>query len=84
MASCTFLVMKRYSSGLYPVDYCKVAGKTNGFFGGFTSDERTDSDGYVELEWTDSDDYLEAIYIKGEKYSGRFEDGGSYRIIIDD
>lgn len=63
----------------WPYEYAKVSGATPGFFGGFTSEVRTDDRGIAILEWS-SGDYLEKIYVSGQTFNGPFEDGRSYRL----
>lgn len=63
----------------WPYEYARVSAKVGGFFGGMTSDVRTDDRGIATIEWSGDAD-LEAIYVSGQTFHGRFENGRRYTI----
>lgn len=63
----------------WPYEYACVSAKIQGFFGGMTSDVRTDARGIAIIEWS-SDNDLETIFVSGQSFPGPFESGGKYRL----
>lgn len=63
----------------WPYENARVSAKVKGFFGGMTSEVRTDDRGIAIIEWS-SDADLEKIYVSGQTFDGPFENGRKYRL----
>lgn len=63
----------------WPYENARVSAKVGGFFGGMTSEVRTDDRGIAIIEWS-SDADLEKIYVSGQTFDGPFENGRKYRL----
>lgn len=61
----------------WPYVNARVSAKVKGFFGGMTSEVRTDDRGIAIIEWS-SDADLEKIYVSGQTFEGPFENGRKY------
>ena len=63
----------------WPYENARVSAKVKGFFGGMTSEVRTDDRGIAIIKWS-SDADLEKIYVSGQTFDGPFENGRKYRL----
>ena len=63
----------------WPYEYASVSASVSGFFGGMTSEVRTDDRGIAIIEWS-SDKDLDTIFVSGQSFRGPFESGRKYRL----